>query len=83
MEHWLLVTAWPIIEKSTLGTTTGFLVGRVLLTRLRKEWQEHIRTQHTIADRLDTSTPGGLGDLVKRDDGLHHTGAATDSAASS
>ena len=29
-------------------------------------WRRHRRTQQAIADRLDTSTPGGLGDLVPK-----------------
>lgn len=27
-------------------------------------WKRHRQAQKTIADRLDTTTPGGLGDLV-------------------
>ena len=27
-------------------------------------WRRHRQAQKTIADRLDTTTPGGLGDLV-------------------
>lgn len=51
------------------------VIGWVIWTLLSYLWakfkllplfREHIHTQKLIADRLDTSTPGGLADLVDK-----------------
>lgn len=46
------------IVATVVGVTGAHLAG----------WRpkRHQRTQEQIADRLDTSTPGGLGEIVKR-----------------
>jgi len=47
-----------------LGTGIAVAAGHAALWR---PWRAHRRTQKLIADRLNTRTPGGLADLVKRD----------------
>jgi hypothetical protein len=48
---WKAVVGWCVL--GLLGWIVGVL-----------PWRRHRKTQTQIADRLDTSTPGGLTDLV-------------------
>jgi len=71
--HWLVVQGF---WRAIVTWTVGFLMGTVLKGGLKRAWEQHMRAQHLIADRLDTETPGGLGDLMaeerrKRVEGLH------------
>lgn len=57
--HWLYDNGLP---KDALGTAVAIGGAHLVGWRPRR----HLRAQEKIADRLDTTTPGGLGDLVKR-----------------
>jgi len=57
MIHWLTVNSVPgAIAKWAIIGLLGWIVKLV---------KQHIRVQGQIRDQLDTSTPGGLGDVVK------------------
>lgn len=55
MSH-LLHVALEAGVRSFVAWTIGFLMGTVIVGNLR-------RLLHTIADRLDDRTPGGLGEI--------------------
>jgi hypothetical protein len=71
------VTAWQWLVdqglyRDLLATTVAMTGAHLVLWRpLRR----HRRVQEQIADRLDTSTPGGLGDLTAALQGDGRTGA--------
>ena len=64
--HWLVAQGF---EKDVIAAAVAVAVGHVFAWRPyqkhRKAQDEITRTQAKIADRLDTSTPGGLADLIK------------------
>ena len=49
------------LYRDLLATGVATAAGHVVLWR---PWRAHRRTQQLIADRLDASTPGGLGGLT-------------------
>lgn len=49
---WVAVVAWSVF--TTLTAAVAWL-----------PWKRHRKAQKLIADRLDTSTPGGLTDVVQ------------------
>lgn len=55
--HWLLRYG---LYKDVLATAVALTGARIVAWR---PLREHRRRQERIADLLDTSTPGGLGDL--------------------
>ena len=52
--------------KATVAFVVTLLLGVTLGAVMRpwRAWKTHRETQEKIADRLDTSTPGGLSDLI-------------------
>ena len=73
--HYMAILDWLVANnlfKATVAffvtLTLGALLGVVL--RPWKAWKAHKRTQERIADSLDTTTPGGLTELVHRLDRL-------------
>ena len=63
--HNLLTHVVSDVEFDAVGATVALLFGALVTTPLTRMWRQHQRTQQLIADRLDTSTPGGLHDVVK------------------
>lgn len=67
--HWLVSNG---LWTGTIFAFTGVLVTAALgkawslISGIHpfKLWREHVRTQKAIAQALDTSTPGGLTDVV-------------------
>lgn len=57
-----------------IGTFVGTVFGGVIIGGARRfvarKWREHMTAQDRIGDLLDTSTPGGLTDLVLDTDEL-------------
>jgi hypothetical protein len=53
--------------KSTVAFWVTIILSAFLASVLRpwRAWKKHREAQEKIADRLDTSTPGGLADVVK------------------
>jgi hypothetical protein len=68
--RWLLLTDrvptqiinWVIGVLLTFGLLRGFLLPGI--RRLKAEWRAHRAAQDRLNDLLDTSTPGGISDLV-------------------
>lgn len=67
---WIGVYQW--LEQNNLwkaaiafGVTLALGIALTAAMRPWQAWKKHRATQEKIADRLDTSTPGGLADLVK------------------
>jgi len=58
------------LYKATVAFWVTLILGAIAGVVLRpwRAWKRHRETQEKIADRLDTSTPGGLSDLM---DALH------------
>lgn len=63
--HDLLAHAWSDVVFDAVGATVALLFGALVTKPLTRMWRQHRHTQQLIADRLDTSTPGGLHDVVK------------------
>lgn len=67
---WLVHVWWWLEANNFWKAQVAFWVTMILGTivglclRPWRAWKAHRRTQEQIADRLDTSTPGGLSDLV-------------------
>lgn len=61
-----------------VGWSVGFLMGTVLVRwaggALWRLAREHLRLTKKVADSLDTSTPGGLSDVVDAVRGLNGHG---------
>jgi hypothetical protein len=63
--HYLTAYEWLEREGSLWKAVVGFWVVAVFTWFLGVlPWRRHRKTQKQIADRLDTTTPGGLTDLV-------------------
>lgn len=57
--HWLVAQGlYRDLLASTIASTIGLTAARIVTWRPLKR---HTKLQEQIADRLDTSTPGGLG----------------------
>ncbi len=63
----MLYQSWQwLVDHNLWQSVVGWLVFTVLTAAVAWfPWSKHKRVQATIADRLDTSTPGGLTDVVK------------------
>jgi hypothetical protein len=63
MWRWLIENG---LWSSLIGAILGFLVGigGAWLLGIRKAWHRHEHQQERIANALDTSTPGGLHDVL-------------------
>lgn len=63
--QWLVAQG---LYRDLLATVTALIVGRVLawrpLREIRRQFRQHQEGQARIADLLDTSTPGGLAELL-------------------
>ena len=70
MIHSLLTQVYQDAVLSVVAAMVSFLLGTLVGARVKKWWQAHERTQRLIADRLDTATPGGLGDVDAKLDRL-------------
>lgn len=59
---------WQTAQHSFVAWSVGFLMGTVLAKglggRIRRAWRAHLAQQAQIVDALDTSTPGGITDVV-------------------
>jgi hypothetical protein len=73
--HYAAIFEW-LVQNNLFKAAVAFFVTLILgaavavITCPWKAWQRRRRTQERIADSLDTSTPGGLTDLVHRLDRL-------------
>jgi hypothetical protein len=68
-EWWIGTYQWlesNNLWKATIAFWITLLLGVALTAVMRpwRAWKRHRETQEKIADRLDTSTPGGITDLV-------------------
>lgn len=70
MPPWVLHAYWWLEANNLFKAAVAFWVTLFLgvaltaLMRPWRAWKTHRDTQEKIADRLDTSTPGGLSDLI-------------------
>lgn len=72
MWNWLVNNGH--IYQALVGWTVGVLmtggfiglIVRPTAKRIKRAWRKHEATQIRIADSLDASTPGGLGDLPRQ-----------------
>lgn len=61
---WMAVYHWLELQglyRSVVGGVVGFMLARTLGWRPRK----HAQDQARLIDQLDTTTPGGLGELTR------------------
>lgn len=68
--HYHAIFDWLVnnnLWKATVAFWVTLFLGVMLGAAMRpwRAWKHHREVQEKIADRLDTSTPGGLSDLVK------------------
>jgi hypothetical protein len=67
---WVVHGYWWLESNNLYKATVAFFVTLLLgvalgaVMRPWRAWKTHRETQEKIADRLDTSTPGGLSDLI-------------------
>ena len=65
MIHWFVTNVTPYALHSAIGWLVGFLMGVIIGWPLRHIAKHFIHMQQKIANDLDTSTPGGLTELLK------------------
>lgn len=51
--------------KSVVTWTIGFIMGTLIMGNVKRLLHRNLKVQEQIADQLDTTTPGGLTDLVE------------------
>lgn len=81
--HFLSHQIEPNLIRALITTFANLFLVQVLIRLFRRRldavkhaWHEHRKTQETIADRLDTETPGGLGELKGLQEALRDLVAA-------